>query len=107
MRSAGVPLIGDILTFVRDLLALVGRSHVSIASVLAIYTAHKQMTIVLGASPLATFFHGPDEDLNQTEVYRFFAQILRTQFMSTAALLLYLQQFRLLSLSLRVNKLKT
>ncbi|OSX79639.1 hypothetical protein BU14_0074s0069 [Porphyra umbilicalis] len=102
MRSAGVPPIGDILTFVRDLLALVGRSHVFIASVLAIYTAHKQMTIVLGASPLATFFHSPDEELNQTEVYRFFAQILRTQFTSKAALLLYFQQFRLLSLSLRV-----
>ena len=107
MRSAGVPLIGDILAFMRDFLALVGRSHVFIASVLAICAAHKQMTIVLGASPLATFFHGPDDELNQTEVYRFFVQILRTQFMSTAALLLYLQQFRLLSLSLRVNKLET
>jgi len=107
MRSAGVPLIDDILAFMRDLMALVGRSHVFIASVLAIYTALKQMTIVLGASPLATFFHGPDEELNQTEVYRFFVHILRTHFMSKAALLLYLQQFRLLSLSLRVNNLET
>jgi len=107
MYSEGLPLLGNILAFMRDPLALVRRGHAACGGVFTIRIAHKRMTFLLGAVPHAAFFRATDEQLDQTEVYRFSVPVFGTGVVYDAPLPKRLQQFRLLSLSLRVNMLET
>lgn len=107
MYSEGLPLLGNIIAFMRDPLALVRRGHAACGGVFTIRIAHKRMTFLLGAAPHAAFFRATDEQLDQTEVYRFSVPVFGRGVVYDAPLPVRLQQFRLLSLSLRVNMLET
>lgn len=107
MYSEGIPLLGNIVAFMRDPLALVRRGHAACGGVFTIRIAHKRMTFLLGAVPHAVFFRATDEQLDQSEVYRFSVPVFGSGVVYDAPLPVRLQQFRLLSLSLRVNMLET
>eukprot|EP00170_Pyropia_yezoensis_P008902 contig_38145_g8936 len=107
MYSEGLPLVGNVVAFMRDPLGLVRRGHAARGGVFTIRIAHKRMTFLLGAAPHAAFFRATDEQLDQTEVYRFSVPVFGRGVVYDAPLPVRLQQFRLLSLSLRVNMLET
>lgn len=105
--NVGIPVIGNIIAFVRNPLALVWDGYARKGSVFTVRFAHRRLTFVIGPAASDTFFRGSDAELDQSEPYRFSTPVFGKQVVYDAPLDKRLQHFRILSMTLRVNMLET
>lgn len=102
----GLPLIGNIISFVKDPLALVWDAYSRKGEVFTVRFGPKRLTFVIGPAASEAFFRASDTELNQSEPYRFSTPVFGKDVVYDATLENRLQHFRVLSMTLRVNMLE-
>jgi sterol 14alpha-demethylase len=105
--NVGIPIVGNILAFVRNPLALVWDGYARKGSCFTVRLAHKRLTFLIGPAASDAFFRASDAELDQSEPYRFSVPVFGKQVVYDAPLDKRLQHFRILSMTLRVNMLET
>lgn len=104
--NVGLPLIGNIVAFVRNPLGLVWEAYAKKGEVFTIRLGPKRLTFVIGPAASEAFFKASDTELNQSEPYRFSVPVFGKDVVYDADLPNRLQHFRVLSMTLRVNMLE-
>lgn len=102
----GLPLVGNIVAFARNPLALVWEAYAKKGEVFTIRFAHLRLTFVIGPAASEAFFKASDTQLDQNEPYRFSTPVFGKDVVYDATLENRLQHFRVLSMTLRVNMLE-
>ncbi len=104
--NVGLPLIGNVIAFVRNPLGLVWEAYARKGEVFTIRFGHKRLTFVIGPAASEAFFKASDMELDQSEPYRFSTPVFGKDVVYDAKLENRLQHFRVLSMTLRVNMLE-
>lgn len=102
----GLPLVGNIIAFVRNPLGLVWEAYAKKGEVFTIRFGHLRLTFVVGPAASEAFFKASDTELDQNEPYRFSTPVFGKDVVYDAKLENRLQHFRVLSMTLRVNMLE-
>lgn len=105
--NVGLPIIGNILAFVRNPLDLVWEGYAKKGEAFTIRLLTRRLTFLIGPAACETFFKASDTELDQSEPYRFCTPVFGKDVVYDATLPNRLQQFRILSMTLRVNMLET
>lgn len=102
----GLPLVGNIASFVRNPLALCWDAYAKKGEVFTVRFGPQRLTFVIGPAASEAFFRASDTELNQSEPYRFSTPVFGKDVVYDATLENRLQHFRVLSMTLRVNMLE-
>jgi len=105
--SEGIPFIGNLIKFAKDPMAIVINAHREHGELFTIPILNKRLTFVVGADAHEVFCRGTDEELDQTEVYKFSVPVFGKGVVYDVPLDIRYQQYRWLSQGLRVDKLKS
>lgn len=104
--NVGLPLIGNILAFAKNPLDLVWDAYTKKGEVFTVRLLHKRLTFLIGPAASETFFKASDTELDLNDPYRFSVPVFGKDVVYDAPLKNRLQQFRILSMALRVNELE-
>jgi len=107
MYAEGAPLVGNLLSFIRDPVAVCTRAHQKYGELFTLPMLHKRLTFCVGPEAHEIFCRGSDEELDQAEVYKFSVPVFGRGVVFDAPLVKRYQQFRWLSQGLRADKLKS
>jgi sterol 14alpha-demethylase len=105
--NVGLPVVGNLLAFVRNPLGLVWDGYARKGPVFTVRLGPKRLTFLIGPAAHDTFFRATDAELDQSEPYRFSTPVFGKNVVYDAPLDIRLQHFRILSMTLRVNMLET
>ena len=105
--SVGLPIVGNIISFLRDPLALVWDAYRKCGPCFTVQLAHKRLTFFIGPQAHVSFFRGNDDELSQTEPYSFSVPVFGRGVLYDAPIHIRLQQLRVLSVRLRVDILNS
>ena len=104
--STGVPFLGGFLAFARDPLGTVERARQKFGGTFTIQLLTEKVTFLIGPEPHAVFFGGTDEELDQSDVYKFMTPIFGPGVVYDCSLDKRRQQMRALGAALKPANLR-
>lgn len=106
IASIGIPLIGNYIEFAKNPVAFIEEARKKFGSIYTVPMLHKNLTFLLEPEVSAPFYQMTDDQMSQTEVYKFMTPVFGTGVVYDAEPKKRVQQMQSMAQGLKSGRLK-